>query len=146
MPLRFVAGIAMALAVGAAHGADGKIQPGQWRTTDTVLEMSNPLLPPEAVARRKAKPVVAEYCVRSDDLLELVVGKDQAGLCEGTVKTSGGRISGTRKCSGGKTTRTIEGTYSATKIDTQREVQLQTAQGTALTKSHVVSERIGECQ
>ena len=129
----------------SAHAAGAKIQPGQWRNTDTVVEMTNPLLPPEMVEKRKSKPLVAEYCVRSDDLVALVVGKDQAGVCEGTINTAGGRISVARKC-GGKATRLISGTYTATKIDTVREISMVTAKGPAHTKSHVVSERIGECK
>ncbi len=117
--------IAVLAPMPAAFAADGKIQPGQWRSTDTVLEMTNPLLSPEAVAKRKSKPLVAEYCVRSDDLVALVVGEDPGGACEGPISKSGGRISVTRKCASLKSTRKIEGAYSATKIDTVRDVTMK---------------------
>lgn len=133
------------LAATLCWSADGKIQPGQWRTTDTVLEMENPALSADVIARRKAKPAVVDYCVRSDDLVALVVGKDAAGVCEGAISTSGGRITGTRKCGGGKAVRSIDGSYSATRIETVRDVRLETPNGTAHTKSRVVSERLGDC-
>jgi Protein of unknown function (DUF3617) len=132
-----------------ATAADtAKIQPGQWRTSDTVIEMTNPALSPEMIAQRKAKPAVVEYCVRSDDLRELLVGKDKLGLCDGSVSFDSGRISIARTCTTGlgKSTRKIEGTYTATKTDTMREAKMDTPNGPMSSKTHVVSERIGECK
>lgn len=134
----------------AALAADNsaKIQPGQWRTTETVIEMNNPMMSAELIARRKAKPAVVEYCVRSDDLRELLVGSDRGGLCEGEVKLTGGRIAVNRTCTTGlgKGTRKIEGTYTAVKTETTRETTQQTPQGPAHSKTHAVSERVGECK
>jgi Protein of unknown function (DUF3617) len=140
--------ISICIPLSVAAKPDGKIQPGQWRTTDTVLEMVNPLMSPDMIAKRKAKPLVVEYCVKSDDLRELMVGQDKVGLCQGDISFSNGRISVARTCTTGlgKATRKIEGTYSAVKTDTMRETTLDTPQGPAHSKSHVVSERIGECK
>ena len=133
----------LALTARPAIAAGAKIQPGQWRTTETVIEMTNPLLPPEVVARRKAKPAVVDYCVRSDSLEELLVGKDARGLCKGEVKIENGRIAVDRTCGSGS--RKIEGTYTAVKIETLRESRMQTPQGELHSKLRVVSERVGEC-
>jgi hypothetical protein len=145
-----VAALSCVAALQPAWGADssGRIQPGQWRATDTVIEMTNPLMSAELLARRKAKPTVVEYCVRDGDLRHLLVGTDKAGLCSGDVKFDGGRIALTRTCTTGlgKGTRRIEGTYSAIKTDTIREVTQETPQGVAHSKTHVVSERIGDCK
>ncbi len=132
----------------AAAADTAKIQPGQWRTSDTVIEMTNPALSPEIIAQRKAKPAVVEYCVRSDDLRDLLVGKDQGGRCEGTISFESGRLSIARTCTTGlgKATRKIEGTYTATKTDTMREAKMDTPNGPMSSKTHVVSERIGECK
>jgi Protein of unknown function (DUF3617) len=141
--------LALTVASTFAHAADtAKIQPGEWRTTDTVIEMVNPLLSADMIAQRKAKPAVVEYCVRSDDLRTLLVGKDQAGKCEGSISFADGRVSISRTCTTGlgKATRKIEGTYSATKTDTMRESKMDTANGPMSSKTHVVSERIGGCK
>jgi hypothetical protein len=110
--------------------------------------MTNPMMSAELLARRKAKPAVVEYCVRDDDLRQLLVGSDKAGLCSGDVKIEGGRIAVSRTCKTGlgKGTRKIEGTYTAVKTDTLREATQDTPQGPAHSKSHVVSERIGDCK
>ena len=139
-----ILGACLLLAAPAAMAIDGKIQPGQWRTTDTVLEMVNPAMPPEAIARRMAKPVVVEYCVHADNLQEMLVGKDKGGLCNGPISFANGRISVSRTCP--NSTRRIEGTYTSVMTDTQREATLQLPSGAAKTRSHVVSERIGECK
>ena len=127
-----------------ALAAGAKIQPGQWRTTETVLEMTNPLLPPEVVARRKAKPAVVDFCVRSDSLEELLVGRDAGGLCKGEVKIDNGRIAVDRTCGSGS--RKIEGTYTAVKIETLRESRMDTPRGALHSKLRVMSERVGECK
>ena len=141
--------VALLVVSAPAVAADtAKIQPGQWRTSDTVIEMTNPALSPEIIAQRKAKPAVVEYCVKSDDLRNLLVGKDQAGKCEGNISFDGGRVSIARTCITGlgKATRKIEGTYTATKTDTMRETKMDTPNGPMSSKTHVVSERIGECK
>jgi len=145
---RTIAALALAAAAPLSLAADNaKIQPGQWRSTETVIEMTNPLMSPELVARRKAKPVSVEYCVRSDELRAILVGKDAGGVCAGELSFAGGKVSGTRTCGNGvsKAKRTFEGTWSATKVDTVREAWLETPKGPAHTKVRVVSERIGEC-
>jgi hypothetical protein len=88
-----------------------------------------------------------KFCVKSASLREMLVGTDKAGLCSGEVTIAKGKISGSRSCTTGlgKGTRTIEGTYSATSVDTQRETTQDTPKGPAHTKSHIVSTRIGNC-
>lgn len=129
-----------------AHAED-KLQPGQWRSVETVQEMVNPVLSPAVIARRKAKPAEVSYCVRSESIQELIIGKDAGGLCSGEATISGGKISALRSCTSGlgKGIRKITGTYTATKIETDRETQQESPKGEMRSKTHVVSERIGEC-
>ena len=131
-----------------SSATDDAIQPGQWRTKEEVVEMVNPMLPPETIARRKSTPTTVEYCVRSSSIQELVIGKDKAGLCEGAINIAKGHISVQRVCSTGlgKGTRKIEGTYSPTRMETTRESDQQTPQGQAHSKVRVLSERVGDCK
>ena len=139
-----LAALASFLAPAVAVAADGKIQPGQWRITDTVLEMKNPAMSPEMVQRRMAKPLVVESCVRTEDLREYLVGRDQGGLCKGEMSFAGGKISVDRACP--NSTRKIQGTYTATRIETTREATVDLPTGKAFTRSKVVNERLGECK
>ena len=131
-----------------ALAAGAKIQTGQWRTTNQVLEITNPMMSPTLIARRKQNPVIAEYCVRSDDLSALIVGSDKMGLCQGQVSFANGHISGTRTCRTGlgDGTRKFEGSYTATKTDYVTEANQKLPRGAAHSKTHVVSERIGDCK
>lgn len=138
------------LAAGSAAAdppSDAKIQTGQWQSTETVTEMINPLMSPALVAKRLATPAVVKFCVKSSSLRDMLVGTDKAGLCSGDVTIAGGKISGSRSCTTGlgKGTRTMNGTYTATTVDTMRETTQDTPKGPAHTKSHIVSTRIGDC-
>ena len=139
---------ACTLALPTLSQADDEIQPGQWRTTETVLEMVNPALSAEAIAKRKAKPTSVEYCVHSSSALQMLgIGKDSS-LCQGPVDIAKGRISVQRTCTTGlgKGTRKIEGTYSRTKMETVRETNQESPKGPMHSKLKVASERIGECK
>ena len=129
--------------VGAAH-----IQPGMWRSTETVLEMTSALLSPEQVAARKAKPMVFESCIASDDLRVRLLGSDKLGLCQGRAEVSNGRIDIDRQCRTGlgKTARRLQGTYGPTRYEYVQESELAAPQGTSRTKSRIVVERIGDCR
>jgi hypothetical protein len=143
-----VAFLACAMALPTLSEADDEIQPGQWRTTEVVVEMVNPMLAPELIAKRKAGPIVVEYCVRSSSVLTLLgIGKDSS-LCQGPVDIARGRIAVQRTCTTGlgKGTRKIEGTYSRTRMETARETNQESPQGALHSKTKVVSERIGECK
>lgn len=142
--------LACALSTLPAHGsaADDAIQPGQWRTTEEVVEMVNPMLPPATIARRKSTPMTVEYCVRSSSVQDLMVGKDKAARCEGAIDIAKGRISVQRVCSTGlgKGTRKIDGTYSPTRIEIVQESDQETPKGRMHSKARVLSERIGDCK
>jgi hypothetical protein len=137
----------LASALFAAQPPDATIQPGRWESTETVAEMVNPLMSDTQVAKRLSTPAVVKFCVTSSSLRDMLVGTDKNGLCTGNVTIANGKISGSRSCTTGlgKGTRTIEGTYSATKVDTMRETNQETPKGPAHTKSHLVSTRIGDC-
>jgi Protein of unknown function (DUF3617) len=132
----------------AADVPTAKIQPGQWRSTETVLEFTSTMLDPEMVARRKAKPTVFESCIKSDDLKSRLIGKDKLGLCQGDVTVAGGKIAGSRNCTTGfgKGTRKLVGSYTATRYEYVLESDQATPQGPNHIKSRFVVERTGECK
>lgn len=139
-----VAAIALASAadVGTAH-----IQPGKWRSTETVLEMTSAMLSPEQVAARKARPVVFESCIASDDLRVRLVGSDKLGLCQGPSDVANGKINIDRQCRTGlgKSARKLQGSYGPTRYEYIQDSDLETPQGASHTKSRIVVERIGDC-
>ncbi len=129
--------------------ADDTIQPGQWRTKEEVLEMINPLLDPKMIEKRKSKPMTVEFCVSSNSLQALVIGKeDKLGLCNGPIDIGKGKISIQITCTTGlgKSTQKIDGTYTSTKIERTRESITDSPKGQIHTKTRAVLERIGECK
>ena len=133
-----------AVAPAALAAADATIQTGQWRTTTTTSELTNPLLSPTQIARIKSKPVVVTYCVTSPSLRGLIVGTDVHGLCSGDVTFTNGKIAGSRTCTTGmgKGTRTFEGTYSDVKYELTTATTQETPKGPSSSKKHAVNERI----
>ncbi|MBL8038640.1 MAG: hypothetical protein JNN16_14170 [Nitrospira sp.] len=130
--------------------AEEAIQQGQWRTTEEVLEMVNPLLAPEMIEKRKSTPMTVEFCVRSNSLETLLgVGKDKHGLCEGPINIGMGKISIQRTCTTGlgKSIQKIDGTYTPTRVERIREDTTDTPKGKIHMKTKAVIERIGgECK
>ncbi len=145
--MKFALSIALAAAttISAANAApDATIQTGQWRTTTTTTELTNPALSATQIARIKSKPVVVTYCVKSASLRALIVGTDAHGLCNGDVSFDNGKIKGSRTCTSGlgKGTRTFEGTYSDTKYELTTSTTQAMPQGPASSKKRSVNERI----
>lgn len=129
--------------------ADDTIQQGQWRTREEVLEMVNPLLSPEIIEKRKSTPMTIEFCVRSNSLQALVIGKeDKLGLCNGPIDIGKGKISIQITCTTGlgKSAQKIDGSYTPTKIERTRESTMDSPKGQIHTKTKAVLERIGECK
>ena len=148
LPRTLCLSVILAGALGASPAAnaapDATIQTGQWRTTTTTSELTNPMLQPEQIARIKSKPVVVTYCVKSTSLRALIVGSDTHGLCSGDVTFDNGKIAGSRTCTTGlgKGTRSFSGTYTDTKYELDTSTTQAMPQGPASSKKHSLNERI----
>jgi hypothetical protein len=132
-------------AEGAANA--GGMQPGQYRTTVTMLEI--PGIEPQSVDRT---PTVTENCVTSSDIANFtggMAGGNSDDTCtQNSMNTSGGRIQGVSSCTGanGTSTLRINGTYSATRIDMEINSTIDTpGVGAGTMRMNMTSERIGEC-
>jgi hypothetical protein len=131
------------------------LSPGQWRTTMTILEMNAPGLPAAALAHMKAKPIVTEDCVTTDDVKGFVgrnalEDKDQGRTCTTNSMTAlGGTISGQASCKdagGVDMNTTMTGTYSPTSVDMTIALDGKTPAGAMSQKMHLQSARVGDCK
>mgnify|MGYP001164584840 FL=1 len=138
-------------APGASVGA--ALQPGQYRTTVTIVSMNMPGMPASAVQRMQARPTVTEDCMTTDDVAELtrksLVNEDSGQHCtENTITSANGRILGTATCNqrdGGTYTMQMNGTYGSNHVDMTMNMSGQTPMGPMTQQMHMVTDRIGEC-
>jgi len=134
----------------ASAAAAGGIQPGQYRTTVTLLEMNIPGVPAQSI---NMAPTITEDCVTSSDIAEFTEGNmvnaDSGETCtQSSMNTAGGRIQGEASCTGPNGTRTMQlsGTYSANRVDMEISSSSQMPGAEAGTmRMRMSSERIGEC-
>ena len=138
----------------AAFAAPGDgVQAGKWKTTVTVSEAIIPGMPPAALARLQAKPMVDEDCITTEDVRNFI-GKhamsDDDGECStNTVTAAAGKVSGQAICTdedGLKKTATITGSYTATSLDLNLAIAGQTPRGPMSQKIHIVGQRISACK
>jgi hypothetical protein len=138
----------------AAFAAPGDgVQPGKWKTTVTISEAKIPGVPPAALARMQAKPMVDEDCITTDDVRSFIgqhaMSDDDDNCSTNTVTAAGGKVSGEAICTdddGLKKTASVTGTYSATTIDLSLVIAGQTPKGPMSQKIHVAGARIGACK
>jgi hypothetical protein len=134
----------------AGAGMAGGMQPGQYRTTVTMLEMNIPGMKSENV---NMAPTVTEDCVTSSDIAEftegsMVDGNSGETCTQNSMNSSGGRIQGESTCTGPNGTRTmqINGTYSSNRVDMEiSSTQDIPGMGASTMRMRMASERIGEC-
>jgi Protein of unknown function (DUF3617) len=129
------------------------LQPGQYRTTVTIVSMDMPGMPANMVQQMRARPNVTEDCMTSDDVAELtrksLVNEDSGQHCtENNVSAANGHIEGTATCSGpegGSFTMHMNGNYAANHVEMDMDMSGQTPMGPMTQRMHMVSERIGVC-
>lgn len=129
------------------------IQPGQYRTTVTIMSINMPGMPASVVEKMRAQPNVSEDCVTSDDIGELtrksLVDADEGQTCsENRITSANGRIEGTATCrneDGGAYTMQVNGTYGANHVVMDMNMSGQTPMGPISQQMHMVTDRIGEC-
>ncbi|MGD9982117.1 MAG: DUF3617 domain-containing protein [Hyphomonadaceae bacterium] len=140
---------------GGAAGGGGamasSLQPGQYRTTVTMLEMTIPGVDSTSI---NMQPTTTEDCVTSTDVSEFTSGSmvdpDSGETCtQSNMNTGGGRIQGEANCTGENGTRTmrINGTYTSNHV----EMEINSASdmpggaGRMTQRMRIVTDRIGEC-
>lgn len=129
------------------------LQPGQYRTTVTIVSMNMPGLPAGMAEKMRSRPTVTEDCVTSEDVAELtrksLVNEDSGQTCtENNITSANGRIDGSATCSrgeGGSYTMTMHGTYGANHVEMDMTMSGQTPMGQMNQQMHMVTDRIGEC-
>lgn len=147
---------------GAASGAPASngaavsaaLQPGQYRTTVTIVSMNMPGMPAGMAEKMRAAPNVSEDCVTSEDVAELtrksLVNEDADQHCtENHITSANGRIEGSATCSngdGGTYTMQMNGTYGSNHVDMNMTMSGQTPMGPMQQQMHMVTDRIGECR
>ena len=133
---------------GASAPGAGSMQPGQYRTTVTLLEL--PGVDPQSL---DATPTVSENCVTSSDVSDFTRGAtadSNAGetCARNSMSTAGGRIQGETSCTGPNGTRTLQisGAYTATRIDMEINSTIDMpGVGPSTMRLRMASERIGDC-
>ncbi|MBI3439558.1 MAG: DUF3617 family protein [Proteobacteria bacterium] len=136
---------------GAAVGA--ALQPGQYRTTVTIVSMNMPGMPAGMAEKMRARPNVSEDCVTSSDIAELtrksLVDSEEGQTCsENHITSANGRIDGSATCrneDGGEHTMQMHGTYGSNRVEMDMTMSGQTPMGPMQQQMHMVTERIGEC-
>lgn len=134
-----------------AIGAN-QMQPGQYRTTVTILEMNMPGVPAGAMAAAQSRPFTTEYCVEASDINDINMrnmNNGENGMSCTPVRTNsaGGHIDNEATCTGPMGTMNMHmvGTYTPTRVEMENTVTTQMAQGTMTQRSQMVTERIGDC-
>jgi hypothetical protein len=138
---------------GAANPVGTALQPGQYRTTVTIVSMNMPGMPAGVAEKMQGRPNVTEDCVTSDDVAELtrksLVNEEEGQHCtENSITSANGRIQGTATCrndDGGTYTMQMNGTYGSNHVDMTMNMSGQTPMGPMTQQMHMVTDRIGEC-
>lgn len=130
----------------------GQMQPGQYRTTVTMLEMNMPGVPAAAMAQMQGQPITTEYCVTAGDVADVSMrdirnGQNGMDCTDIRTNSSGGRIDNQATCTTpmGAMTMHMVGTYTTTRTEIETTSSTETPQGTMTQRSQMVSERIGDC-
>ena len=139
--------------VPGAASAAGSLQPGQYRTTVTIVSMNMPGMPAGMAEKMRAQPTVTEDCVTSEDVAEMtrksMVNEEPGQTCtENHITSANGVIDGSATCTrreGGAYTMAMHGAYSANHVEMNMTMSGQTPMGQMSQQMHMVTERIGEC-
>jgi hypothetical protein len=129
-----------------------QMQPGQYRTTVTMLDMSMPGVPAAAMAQMQSRPVTTEYCVEASDIADMAaynMNNPESGMSCTNVRTNsvGGHIDNEVTCTGpmGTMNTHMIGTYTPTRVEMETTSTTQMPQGAMTQRAQIVTERIGDC-
>src|SRR5262249_24474928 len=106
-------------------GGPTNIQPGQYRTTVTILAISVPGITPQQIQAMQAQPMTDEDCVADTDINELarkgLIRSDEGETCSDNHMTAAnGHIEGAATCTNaGGDTRSMQmtGSYTGTHVE-----------------------------
>jgi len=138
---------------GPAPGATaaGSLQPGQYRTVVTMLEMNMPGMSGQNI---NMSPMTTEDCVTTADIAEFTQGNmvdaNSGETCtQSSMNTAGGRIQGQATCTGpyGARTMQINGSYTANHVEMEitSTGDMPGGGGQMTQRMRMVTDRIGEC-
>jgi hypothetical protein len=136
---------------GGGAAMANSLQPGQYRTTVTMLEMS---IPGVKSTNINMDPVTTEDCVTSSDVADFTSGNmanaDAGESCtQNNMSSSGGRIQGEATCTGeyGARTMQMSGTYTSNHVDMEiaSTSDMPGGGGQMTQRMRIVTDRIGEC-
>ena len=124
------------------------MQPGKWETTITTTEVSGTGL--GGAARPKPGPMTVSACVTPDQAKKGPGEMLKNAKADCTIKNStfaGGRIESEANCKMQRGTMSVKssGTYSPTEVSYDSELALDMGPVHAVTKTHTVSRRVGDC-
>ncbi len=131
-----------------------QMQPGQYRTTMTILDMNMPGVPAGAMANMHPAPIVTEHCVTATDITDYTapdLTQGPGGMTCTAVRSnsSGGRIDNEATCTGPTGTMTMHmvGAYTPTRVEMEMTstTQMPNNAGVMTQRMQMVNERIGEC-
>jgi hypothetical protein len=134
----------------AVATANQRLEPGQWRTTITVVEANFPGMPPEMAANIMGAPTVMEECRTSADaetLTQSWVQDDETGCAPGTFQLNGNQFEGEQTCTedGATMVMRFSGTITPTRLEGVSELTSDSSMGSMSQRASIVSERIGPC-
>ena len=134
---------------GGGAAMANSIQPGQYRTTVTMLEMN---IPGVSSTNINMEPTTSEDCVTSSDVADFTSGSmvdaDSGETCtQSSMQTGGGRIQGEASCTGEYGTRTmqINGTYTSNHVEMDISSTATVPNGQMTQRMRIETDRIGEC-
>jgi hypothetical protein len=143
--------------VDAARASGKFVNPGQWRTSTVMKEMTIPGMPPEASKRMQQglnKANIAENCVTKEQAEKpnagMFAGKDNGACRFDHFTMANGKIDGVMRCDpkegGPPVTMTMKGTYSPDSYTMNAAMERSGPGGTMKMKLETTATRIGECK
>lgn len=139
--------LAPALLIGAAPSPS--LQPGQWRSTVTIVAVQAPAAAAQLVASMKGRQTVRDRCLTAAEAgsgLHLLLSGDKAQCRFTRFHLAGDEMGSTMVCTGpsGASTTTNSGSFSPTSYDITGIATTDGAMKMTI-RTHTVGKRIGNC-
>lgn len=132
---------------GGGKAADVAMQPGEWEMTATLLKMSVPGAPSQPTP----PPQSSRRCISAQDLASptkgLVQDANNPSCTFETNSVSGGEIRFAFRCPSpqGEMRATVNGRYTATTVELDQQIRVQSAAGQMEIDARTTGRRVGEC-
>jgi len=144
---RAILALATALLIGAAPSPS--LQPGQWRSTVTIVAVQAPAAAARLVASMKGRQTVLDRCLTAAQApggLHLLLSGAKAQCRFTRFHLDGDRMASTMVCTGpsGSTTTTSTGSFAPTSYDVTGIATTDGARKRTV-RTHTVGRRTGGC-